>query len=57
MVMVKRMYRRIIDIINNKEKCFLVTKTWLVKAKTVKEALEEHENFEHLDISVKEKKE
>ncbi len=52
----KRLYKKIENIINNKEKCFLVTKTWLVKAKNVREALEEHENFEHLDISVKEKK-
>ncbi len=52
----KRLFKKIEKIINNREKCFLVTKTWLVKAKTVKEALEEHENFEHLDISVKEKK-
>ncbi len=52
----KRLYKKIENIINNKEKCFLVTKTWLVKAKSMREALEEHEKSEHLDISIKEKK-
>jgi hypothetical protein len=56
MTRLKLLYKKLENIINNKEKCFLVTKTWLVKAKTVREALEEHENFEHLDISIKEKK-
>jgi hypothetical protein len=55
--MVKRMYRRIVDIINNKTKTFVVTKTWHIQAGSVKEALENIDNFEHLDISVKEKKE
>ena len=56
MNILKRLYKKIENIINNREKCFLVTKTFLVRAKDVKEALENHENFEHLDISVKEKK-
>lgn len=54
--MVKKMYRKIVDIINHKEKCFLVTKTWKVKAKTVKEALLNLDKHEHLEISIKEKK-
>ncbi len=54
--MINKMYRKIVNIINHKEKCFLVTKTWLVKAKTVKEALENVDEFKHLEISIKEKK-
>jgi len=57
MTKIKRLYRKIENIINNKEKCFLITKTWKVKACSLKEALEKHEQCEHLDISVKEKKE
>jgi hypothetical protein len=54
---IKRMYRKIVNIIYNKEKCFLITKTWHVRAKDVKEALLNLDKHEHLDISVKEKKE
>jgi hypothetical protein len=56
MTKLKRLYKKIENIINNREKCFLITKTWQVKAKDVKEAMLKHENFEHLSISIKEKK-
>ena len=56
MIKLKRLYKKINNIINNKEKCFLITKTWQVKAKDVKEAMLNCEKFEHLDISIKEKK-
>jgi hypothetical protein len=56
MTRLKRLYKKIENIINNKEKCFLVTKTWHVKAKDVKEALLNLDKHEHLDISIKEKK-
>lgn len=57
MTKLKQLYKKIEKIINNKQKCFLVTKTWLVEASSLKEALEKHEQCKHLDISVKEKKE
>jgi hypothetical protein len=57
MTRLKRLYKKINNIINNKEKCFLITKTWQVKAKDVKEAMLNCEKFEYLDISIKEKKE
>jgi len=54
--MVKKIYRKIINVINNKSKCFLITKTWQVQAKDVKEAMLKIDDFDYLDISVKEKK-